>query len=260
MEAQWRFAGEHADRDAICRISAGQGGTEACDWVGMLFRMYRQWAPRCGLGLETLAATDAPAGGYSGVEFVVDGRNAYGWMRSEHGVHRLARQSPHSAQSKLHTSFASVEVVPAGRDDPSGSVPPIDRSEVRIDTYRGSGPGGQHRNTRDTAVRATHIPTGITARSTRERSQHRNRRTALAVLAARVQAAETQTAAPPRPVPAAFGRQIRSYTLHPYRLVKDHRTKHQTPDTAGVLDGDIDAFMQAWQDHTQAMNPFPRYD
>ena len=248
IEAATLFVNEEDERPAVCHLRAGQGGTEACDWVAMLLRMYGRWAPTEGLRLEVMSAAQGSAAGYSEALFVVEGHHAHGWMRSEHGVHRLARVSPHGRKGLVHTSFASMDVSPLVVD--TGEVADLARGEVRIDTYRGSGPGGQHRNVRDTAVRATHLPTGVVASC--ERSQHRNKERALQLLASRVQTFEDERGRQASNVrradqrPASFGSQVRSYTLHPHRTVVDHRTGCRSTNTEVVLNGNLRFLMQAW--------------
>ena len=247
IESEVLFANELDEmQPAVCHLRAGQGGTEACDWVAMLLQMYGRWAAAEGLQLEVMSAADCTESGYSEVAFTVRGHRAYEWLRSEHGVHRLARVSPHGKNGRVHTSFASMDVAPLAAE--SCVEQRLARGEVRIDTYRGSGPGGQHRNTRDTAVRATHLPTGVVASCERERSQHRNKERALQMLASRVQALQDeQTCQATRPQPpASFGSQIRSYTLHPHSTVVDHRTGVKAPDAETVLDGGLRPLMEAW--------------
>lgn len=215
-----------------CRVTAGAGGAEAQDWAVMLHGMYRRWAASRGLDHESTA------------ELLVVRGAAGAELLGEHGVHRLARFSPHDPRRRLQTSFASVAVTPLESQRPE-KVAALPASEVRVETFRGSGPGGQHRNTRDTAVRAVHVPTGLAAVCTSSRSQHHNRRQALRVLAGRV--ASTQAApAPPRATSAARGAQVRSYVLHPRPLVVDHRTGCRSRDPFSVLAGNLDEFIQAW--------------
>ena len=250
LEVEAMFTDEQDERPAVCHLRAGQGGTEACDWVAMLLRMYERWTSSQGLRLEVASATKGPMAGYSEVMFVIRGRHALGWMRSEHGVHRLARVSPHGKAGRIHTSFAAMEVVPLVAE--SDTEAPLARGEVRLDTYRGSGPGGQHRNVRDTAVRATHLPTGLVTSCERERSQHRNKERAVQLLAARVRAFEGEqerqalhARLSARPS-ASFSSQVRSYTLHPHRTVVDHRTGCKGIDPEMVLNGNLRFLMEAW--------------
>ena len=245
------FTGEHDGSNAVCRIAAGAGGVEAQDWARMLLSMYQGWSERRGLELDVLALTGEGAGGrIASAEFVLSGSEAFGRMRAEHGVHRLSRMSPHGRVKKRHTSFASVEVVPelGGR----GEGPVIEGGDLRVDTYRASGPGGQHRNTSDSAVRITHLPTGIVARCHQDRSQHRNREVAMRSLEAKLAERERQMADQQiaslrgERRQATFGMQCRSYVLNPYRLVVDRRSGYQTGDVDAVLGGDLDEFIEAW--------------
>lgn len=250
LEASTMFAGERDDRPAVCYLRAGQGGTEACDWVAMMLRMYERWAPAHGFQLNVASATKGSEFGYSEVMFILRGHRAYGWMRSEHGVHRLARVSPHSKAGRVHTSFAAVEVVPLVAA--SETMAPLARGELRFDTYRGSGPGGQHRNTRDTAVRATHFPTGLVASCESERSQHRNKERAVRLLTSRVRALEgdrerqASEARREGQAAASFGSQARSYTLHPHKMVIDHRTGFKSADATTILNGELRPLMESW--------------
>ena len=222
----------------VCRVTAGVGGAEAQDWAVMLHDMYRRWAAMRGLDHETETGL-----------LVVRG-DAGAELLGEHGVHRLARFSPHDPRRRLQTSFASVAVTPLESQRPEEAAA-LPAREVRIETFRGSGPGGQHRNTRDSAVRAVHVPTGLTAVCVSNRSQHRNRRQALRVLAGRVAVARAGPD-PPRAGPAARGEQIRSYVLHPRPLVVDHRTGCRSHDPARVLAGNPDEFMRAWAAHSSS--------
>lgn len=222
----------------VCRVTAGAGGAEAQDWAVMLHSMYRRWAAGRGLDHE------------SGAGLLVVRGDAGAELLGEHGVHRLARFSPHDPRRRLQTSFASVAVTPLESQRPARTAV-LPSGEVRVETFRGSGPGGQHRNTRDTAVRAVHLPTGLTAVCDSDRSQYHNRRQALRVLADRVAAARADPD-PPRAGPAARGAQIRSYVLHPRPLVVDHRTGCRSRDPAGVLAGDLGLFIQAWADRYRA--------
>lgn len=246
-------SGPHDTRPAVCVIDSGAGGAEAADWALMLVRMYTKWAAKKGLPAEVLHMTDGPQGvGVSQAEFVISGRGAYGLLRPEHGTHRLARSSPHDPRRRRHTSFASVSVAPIV---PPTQAPKMSDSDVRFDFFRSSGAGGQHRNKTDSAVRATHVPTGITATSSRDRSQHRNKSNALRILASRVEAhteAQTAKSAPGTPRPdASWGHQIRSYVLNPKPYVKDFRTG-KMGDPQRVLDGVIDDFLfmgKVWLSH-----------
>jgi peptide chain release factor 2 len=243
------FSGEYDERNAIVSISAGAGGTEATDWAEMLLRMYLRWAERHRFGTEILDQLEGEEAGLKSATIAVQGRNAYGFLRAERGVHRLVRISPFDSQKRRHTTFALVEVLPEVEDDVEvGEIP---EDELKIDTFRAQGAGGQHVNKTDSAVRITHLPTGIVAQSQNERSQHQNRDVAMKVLRARLlerrlEEREREMAAlKGEHVEAGWGNQIRSYVLHPYQMVKDHRTDYETSNTGDVLDGDLDAFMLA---------------
>jgi len=242
------FSGPYDERNALLTISAGAGGTEATDWAEMLLRMYLRWAERHRARTEILDQLEGEQAGIKSATIAIDGRRAYGWLRAERGVHRLVRISPYDAQKRRQTTFALIEVVPEVEDEVEVEVNPDD---LRIDTYRATGAGGQHVNKTDSAVRITHLPSGIVSQSQNERSQMQNRETAMKILRARLleralEAREREMAAiRGEHVEAGWGNQIRSYVLHPYQMVKDHRTEHETSDTSGILDGDLDAFMQA---------------
>ncbi len=242
------FSGEYDRGGAIISISAGAGGTEATDWAEMLLRMYLRWAERHRFRTEVVDQTEGEQTGLKSVTVEVDGRRAYGWLRAERGVHRLVRISPYDAQKRRQTTFALVEVLPEVDDDVEIE---LDWDEVRVDTFRSQGAGGQHVNKTDSAVRLTHLPTGIVAQSQNERSQTQNKETAVKVLKARLleRALEEKELEIRRlkgeHVEAGWGNQIRSYVLHPYQMVKDHRTGQETSNTAAILDGDLDVFMQA---------------
>ncbi len=242
------FSGEYDDRNALLSISAGAGGTEATDWAEMLLRMYLRWAERHRYSTEILDQQEGEQAGLKSVTVAVDGRRAYGWLRPERGVHRLVRISPFDSQNRRQTTFALVEVLPEVDDDVEIE---LDWDEIRVDTFRSQGAGGQHVNKTDSAVRLTHIPTGIVAQSQNERSQTQNKETAIKVLKARMleRALEEKEAEIRKlkgeHVEAGWGNQIRSYVLHPYQMVKDLRTNYETSNTSAVLDGDLDAFMQA---------------
>ena len=242
------FSGEYDERNALLTISAGAGGTEATDWAEMLLRMYLRWAERRRFKTEVLDETAGEEAGLKSVTVAVDGLRAYGLLRAERGVHRLVRISPYDAQNRRHTTFAQVEVLPEVEEDVEAEIDPDD---LRVDTFRATGAGGQHVNKTDSAVRITHIPTGIAAQSQNERSQMQNRETAMKILRARLleRAMREREAELARlkgaHVDAGWGNQIRSYVLHPYQMVKDHRTGVETSDTSGVLDGDIDASIAA---------------
>jgi peptide chain release factor 2 len=243
------FSGEYDERPAILTISAGAGGTEATDWAEMLLRMYLRWADeRHRWKTEIIDQQEGEQAGLKSVSVLVQGRGAYGWLRAERGVHRLVRISPFDAQNRRQTTFALVEVMPEVDDDVEIE---LDWDEIRVDTFRSQGAGGQHVNKTDSAVRLTHLPTGIVAQSQNERSQTQNKETAIKVLKARLlERALEEKEAELRQlrgehVEAGWGNQIRSYVLHPYQMVKDLRTNVETSNTQAVLDGDLDAFMQA---------------
>ncbi len=242
------FSGEYDDRSALVSISAGAGGTEATDWAEMLLRMYLRWAERHRFHTEILDSTEGEQAGLKSVTFSVEGRAAYGWLRAERGVHRLVRISPFDAQKRRQTTFALVEVLPEVDDDVEIE---LNWDEIRVDTFRAQGAGGQHVNKTDSAVRLTHVPSGIVAQSQNERSQIQNKDTAVKVLKARLlEKALEEREVEMRElkgehVEAGWGNQIRSYVLHPYQMVNDLRTNHETSNTSAVLDGDLDGFMQA---------------
>ncbi len=243
------FSGEYDADPAILTITAGAGGTEATDWAEMILRMYLRWAQRHRYGTEILDQLEGEEAGLKSVTVGIDGRNAYGHLRAERGVHRLVRISPYDSQKRRHTTFALVEVVPEVADDTEvGEIPD---EELRVETFRSQGAGGQHVNKTDSAVRLTHIPTGIAAQSQNERSQHQNRESAMKILKARLlerrilEREKELATLRGEHVEAGWGNQIRSYVLHPYQMVKDHRTNFETSATNDVLDGDLDAFMQA---------------
>ncbi len=242
------FSGSYDDRNALLSISAGAGGTEATDWAEMLLRMYLRWAERHRFSTEILDQQEGEQAGIKSATVAVNGRRAYGWLRAERGVHRLVRISPFDSQNRRQTTFALVEVLPEAEDDVEIE---LDWDEIRVDTFRSQGAGGQHVNKTDSAVRLTHLPTNIVAQSQNERSQTQNKEMAIKVLKARLlERALEEKEAEVRAlkgehVEAGWGNQIRSYVLHPYQMVKDLRTEHETSNTSAVLDGDLDAFMQA---------------
>ena len=243
------FSGPYDDRNAILTISAGAGGTEATDWAEMLMRMYLRWSERHRFGTEILDQLEGEEAGLKSATIAIDGRSAYGLLRAERGVHRLVRISPFDSQKRRHTTFALIEVLPEVEDDTEvGEIP---EDELKVETFRSQGAGGQHVNKTDSAVRLTHLPTGITAQSQNERSQHQNRESAMKILRGRIlerrlEERERELAAiRGEHVEAGWGNQIRSYVLHPYQMVKDHRTNYETSATTAVLDGDLDAFMLA---------------
>jgi peptide chain release factor 2 len=243
------FSGEYDAGDALVTIHAGTGGTDAQDWAEMLLRMYLRWAERRSFKTELLEASAGEEAGLKSATFAVRGENAYGILKAERGVHRLVRQSPFDSAHRRHTSFVQVIVSPLLADDVDAE---IDESELRIDTYRASGAGGQHVNKTDSAVRITHVPTGIVVQCQNERSQSSNKQTALRILKSRLveleQERREEELAKERgeAQDIGFGSQIRSYVLHPYQLVKDHRTEHETGNTQAVLDGDLDGFIHAY--------------
>ena len=249
LELRALFSGEHDERDAICEINAGAGGTDAQDWAEMLLRMYTRWAQNRGFEFEVDEIQEGQEAGIKSATFIVRGRYAYGNLVGERGVHRLIRISPFDANARRQTAFASLDCVPAIEQ---AEAPEIDPGDLRIDTYRSSGAGGQHVNVTDSAVRITHLPTGVVVSCQNERSQLQNRAKAMQILAARL--AERQREEQRKEMEAlsgdkrevAFGSQIRTYTLAPYQLVKDERTRYETGNVAAVLDGDLDAFVEAY--------------
>ena len=246
-EIEALLSGETDGNDAFLEIHSGAGGTESCDWAAMLARMYTRWAESRGYKIELQSETPGDEAGIKSATYEVRGPNAYGWLKTESGVHRLVRISPYDSQARRHTSFSSVWVYPVIDDTIEIDIPPND---IRIDTYRSSGAGGQHVNTTDSAVRITHIPTGIVVTSS-EKSQHQNRDIAMKALRARLYDIEmkkkTQAIQDAHDAKSdiGWGHQIRSYVLQPYQMVKDLRTREETSDTQGVLDGNLDAFMAA---------------
>src|SRR4051812_8535957 len=253
------FAGEYDENDAVCEIHGGAGGTDAQDWAQMLLRMYQRWAERRGYDFEVDEVTEGQEAGILSATFIIKGRWAYGWLSSEQGTHRLVRISPFDSQARRQTSFASLQVGPF-LEDLSGEVT-IDEKDLRIDTYRSSGAGGQHVNVTDSAVRITHLPTGIVVSCQNERSQMQNKARAMQVLAAKLaerqreeRRAELDQISGPV-TQAAWGTQIRSYVQAPYQLVKDLRTDYETGNVQAVLDGDLDAFMEAWLRWRRAAQP-----
>jgi peptide chain release factor 2 len=243
------FSGEYDAGDALVTIHGGEGGTDAQDWAEMLVRMYLRWAERRGFRAELVEASPGEEAGLKSAALTIVGENAYGTLKAERGVHRLVRLSPFDSAHRRQTSFAQVIVAPLVTDD---SEVEIADEDIRIDTYRASGAGGQHVNKTDSAVRITHLPTGIVVQCQNERSQSSNKQTAMRMLRSRLAelAVEEREAELARERGAAqntgFGSQIRSYVLHPYQMVKDHRTDFETGNTEAVLDGDLDGFIQAY--------------
>jgi peptide chain release factor 2 len=241
--------GEHDDRDAIVSVHAGSGGVDAQDWAEMLFRMYLRWAERHNFRTQVYEYNEGEEAGIKSATMEIGGRYAYGYLRSEIGTHRLIRLSPFDAAHRRHTSFAKVEVMPDIEDTIEITIRPED---IEVDTYRSTGAGGQHVNKTDSAVRMRHIPTGIVVTCQNERSQIQNREVALKILKARLyerelKKREEETARlKGEHVQADFGTQIRTVTVHPYTIVKDHRTNHETSDTEGYLNGDVDPFIYAY--------------
>ncbi|WP_417424046.1 peptide chain release factor 2 [Hoeflea sp.] len=242
------LSGEADGNDTYLEVHSGAGGTESQDWANMLLRMYTRWAERRGMKVELMEIHDGEEAGIKSATLLVKGHNAYGWLKTESGVHRLVRISPYDSQARRHTSFSSIWTYPV--IDDSIDVD-INESDCRIDTYRASGAGGQHVNTTDSAVRITHVPTGIVVQCQQERSQHKNRAKAWDMLRARIYEAELKKREEAASEEAAskteigWGHQIRSYVLQPYQLVKDLRTGTESTNPQGVLDGDLDQFMEA---------------
>jgi peptide chain release factor 2 len=242
------LSGEADSNDSYVEVHSGAGGTESCDWARMLLRMYMRWGERRKFSVEVIEETDGDEAGIKSATIVVKGHNAHGWLKTESGVHRLVRISPFDSNARRHTSFASVWVYPVVDDRIQIDV---NEGDCRIDTYRASGAGGQHVNKTESAVRITHIPTGIVVACQSERSQHKNRATAWGMLRARLYEKELEAREAKATADAAskteigWGRQIRSYVLQPYQMVKDLRTGHVSGTPADVLDGDLDPFMEA---------------
>ncbi|MBQ9613336.1 MAG: peptide chain release factor 2 [Lachnospiraceae bacterium] len=249
MRLSTLLTGEYDANNAIISLNAGAGGTESCDWCSMLFRMYSKWCDKKGFTMDVMNMVDGDEAGIKSVDFQINGTNAYGFLRSEHGVHRLVRISPFNAQGKRQTSFVSCEVMPELNTNIDIEINPDD---IRIDTYRSSGAGGQHINSTSSAIRITHFPTGIVVTCQNERSQFQNKDKAFEILRARLymrkkqEEAEMLNGIRGDVKEIAWGSQIRSYVLQPYTLVKDTRTDEETSDAQGVLDGSIDRFINAY--------------
>jgi peptide chain release factor 2 len=249
LEFQMAFSGEFDNRNGILAIHAGAGGTESQDWAAMLMRMYLRWAERRGYKTEVLDVSTGEEAGVKSVVIGISGDYASGYLKSEHGVHRLVRLSPFDADHGRHTSFALVEVMPEAAGDVDVRIEPGD---LKIDVYRSSAPGGQHMQKTSSAVRITHIPTGIIVTCQTERSQHQNKETAMRILKARILEKRLELQAEERAklkgkrITAGWGNQIRSYVLHPYKMVKDHRTDYQSGNPEAVLDGELDEFINAY--------------
>jgi peptide chain release factor 2 len=249
LEFKTLLSGELDPNNAILSINAGAGGTESCDWVGMLFRMYTRFAERRGWKVRITDVLYGEEAGIKNATVLVEGDYAYGYLKAERGVHRLVRISPFDANKRRHTSFASVDIIPEVEEDIDVK---LEEKDLRIDVYRSKGAGGQSVNTTDSAVRITHIPTGIVAQCQNERSQHQNKQTALKILKARIYALERRKQEEAMLKNYAggkkkieFGSQIRSYVMHPYSMVKDHRTDFETGDVDKVMDGGLDEFIEA---------------
>ena len=253
LRIQTLLSGEYDGCNAIVTIHAGAGGTESCDWAGMLYRMYSRWAERKGFSLQVLDYLEGDIAGTKSVTFEVNGENAYGYLKSEKGVHRLVRISPFNSAGKRQTSFASCDVVPDIEDEIDIEIAD---DELKIDTYRASGAGGQHVNKTSSAIRITHLPTGIVVQCQNERSQHHNKEKAMQMLKVKLQMLKEQEQAEKvsdirgEVKEIGFGNQIRSYVMQPYTLVKDHRTNAESSNVNAVLDGEIDLFINAYLKQT----------
>ncbi len=249
LDLEMAFGSEYDARNAILAVHAGAGGTESQDWAQMLLRMYLRWAERRGYQAEILDISPGEEAGIKSVVIEVKGDYACGYLKSERGVHRLVRLSPFDADHARHTSFALVEVMPEAEDDADIKIDPED---LKVETFRSSGPGGQHMQKTSSAVRLTHLPTGLVVTCQSERSQHQNKDIALRILQARLlklelaRRAEERARLKGKHIVAGWGNQIRSYVLHPYKLVKDHRTNYQASNADAVLDGELDSFITAY--------------
>mgnify|MGYP001813656608 CR=1 FL=1 len=252
LELQLKLSGADDDKSALVAVHPGAGGTESQDWAEMLLRMYLRWAEQNNFETELLDRLEGEEAGIKSATFAVRGDYAYGYLNGESGVHRLVRISPYDAASRRHTSFASVFVYPEVDDDVEIE---INDGDLRVDTYRASGAGGQHVNKTESAVRITHLPSGIVVACQNERSQHKNRATAMKILRSRLydleisKREEEAAAKEGKKMDIAWGSQIRSYVLHPYRMVKDHRTNIEVGDADRVLDGGVDPFIESWLEH-----------
>ncbi len=249
MKLETLLSGKYDGNNAILTLHAGAGGTEAQDWCEMLYRMYTRWAERRGFKVETLDFLDGEEAGIKSVTFQIEGVNAYGYAKCEKGVHRLVRISPFDSSGRRHTSFASLDVMPEIDDDIEININPED---LKVDTYRASGAGGQHVNKTESAIRITHLPTGVIVTCQNERSQHKNRETAMKMLKSKlVEIAEREQKEKIEDLKGVqmeigWGSQIRSYVFHPYSMVKDHRTNFETGNTGAVMDGDLDGFIDSY--------------
>jgi peptide chain release factor 2 len=255
LEEARLFSGEYDAGDAVVTVHAGAGGTDSQDWAEILLRMYLRWSERRGFGVEMVEASAGEEAGLKSATFIAHGENAYGLFAAERGVHRLVRISPFDSSARRHTSFAQVEVGPVVEEDVEVE---IDEGDLRIDTYRASGAGGQHVNKTDSAVRITHLPTGVVVQCQNERSQMQNRAVAMQLLRSRLieleerKRSEEMAKQRGEVKDVAWGSQIRSYVLHPYTMVKDHRTEHEVGDVQRVLDGDLDEFVRDYLNKTAA--------
>ena len=249
LEFQVLLGGDLDKNSAILSINSGAGGTESCDWAGMLFRMYSRFAESHGYNVRTIELLDGEEAGIKNATLLIEGDYAYGYLKAERGVHRLVRISPFDANKRRHTSFASVDVIPEIEEELDMK---LEEKDLRVDVYRAKGAGGQSVNTTDSAVRITHLPSGIVAQCQNERSQHQNKQTALKILKARIYEAEQEKKEAELKQQDSdkkkieWGSQIRSYVLHPYNLVKDHRTDFETGDSGKVLNGGLDQFIEAF--------------
>ena len=249
LELETKLSGKNDKKNAILEVHSGAGGTESCDWADMLLRMYLRWCDKKNFKYEILDTLPGEEAGIKKVIVLVKGLNAYGYLKCERGVHRLVRLSPFDSQNRRHTSFAAVEVIPEENDDIEIE---IKDSDIRVDVYRSSGAGGQGVNTTDSAVRITHLPTGIVVTCQNERSQLKNKEQAMVVLKSKLFALEEQKKIEESEEykkdqsSINFGSQIRSYVMHPYSMVKDHRTNYETSNVSKVLDGDIDEFIESY--------------